>query len=150
MAEIRYNSVYDAVTLALHAAFPPPIKIHGGEVQQGLTPGDFTVVMPALSQVPQLGARYRRGVTVDVIYYPRRGDVESYDIADRLAQVLEIITTPAGDQLRGRDLHFERVDGMLHALVEYPHYVYKERQETPMEDLTLYQEGGSHEREKQR
>lgn len=143
MAEIRYNSVYDAVTLALHAAFPPPIKIHGGEVQQGLTPGDFTVVMPTLSQVPQLGTRYRRGVTVDVVYYPRRGDAESYDIADRLTQALELITTPAGDQFRGRNLRFERVDGVLHALVEYPHYVYEEHQEIPMEDLTLRQEGGA-------
>lgn len=150
MAEIRFNSVFDGVTLALHAAFPPPAKIHGGDVQQGLTPGDFTVVIPAASQVPQLGMRYRREITVDVIYYPRKGDAECLAIADRLTQALEIITTPAGDQLRGRDLRFERVDGVLHALVEYPHYVYKERQETPMEDLTLHQEGGSHERKEQR
>ena len=132
MAEISFNSVFDGVTLALHAAFPPPVKIHGGDVQQGLTP------------------RYRREITVDVIYYPRKGDAECLAIADRLTQALEIITTPAGDQLRGRDLRFERVDGVLHALVEYPHYVYKERQEIPMEDLTLRQEGGSHEREEQR
>ena len=146
MAEIHFTSIFDAVTLALHAAFPV-VKIHGGEVQQGLTPGDFTVVIPALSQAPQVGTRFRRGVTVDVIYYPRRGEAECYDTADRLAQALEVITTPAGDQLRGRNLRFERVDGILHALVEHPHYVYKARQETPMEDLTLRQEGGSHERE---
>lgn len=149
MAEISYNSVFDAVTLALHAAFPSA-KIHGGELQQGLTPGDFTVVLPSAGQTPQVGARRRREVTVDVIYYPRRGDAECCGVADRLAEALEIVTTPAGDQLRGRDLRFQRVDGVLHALVEFPHYVYKERQETPMEDLALRQEGGSYEREEQR
>lgn len=148
MAEIHYGSVFDAVTLALHAAFPPPVQIHGGAVEQGLRPGDLTVVLPNVSQDRRLGLRWRRGVTVDVIYYPRPGERQDYRVADRLASALEVVTTPAGDQIRGREFRCSWVDGVLHALVEYPHYVYQERGETPMEDLTehvtVQQEGGTH------
>ena len=45
MSEINFNSIYDGVSLALHAAFPNS-NVHGGEVKQGLKPGDFNVIMP--------------------------------------------------------------------------------------------------------
>ena len=38
MSEINFNSIYDGVSLALHAAFPNS-NVHGGEVKQGLKPG---------------------------------------------------------------------------------------------------------------
>ena len=44
MAEICLNSVFDAVSLALHQAFPQA-QVHGEEVKQGLRPGDFIVQM---------------------------------------------------------------------------------------------------------
>ena len=43
MSNINFNSIYDGVTLALHAAFPK-YKVHGGDVRQGLSTGDFNVV----------------------------------------------------------------------------------------------------------
>ena len=44
MAEISYNSVFDAVTLALRKAFPTA-NIRGEAVKQGLNPG--LLQMPA-------------------------------------------------------------------------------------------------------
>ena len=46
MSEISFNSIFDGVSLAVHAAFPAPVQVHGGEVKQGLKPGDFNVTMP--------------------------------------------------------------------------------------------------------
>ena len=46
MSEISFKSIYDGVSLALHAAFPA-VQVHGGNVKQGLNPGDLNVVMPS-------------------------------------------------------------------------------------------------------
>lgn len=77
MAEINFNSIYDGVSLALHAAFPAA-QVHGGNVKQGLKPGDFNVIMPGAGHAKEVGQRYKRTPTVDVIYYPKAGDAECY------------------------------------------------------------------------
>ena len=97
MSEISFNSIFNGVTLALHAAFPAPARIYGDEVKQDLKPGDFNVVMPGAGHNLELTRRYKRTPTLDVIYYPKHGKAECYDVADRLTAVLESITTPEGD-----------------------------------------------------
>ena len=59
MSNINFNSIYDGVTLALHAAFPK-CKVHGGDVRQGLSTGDFNVAMPGADHTKEVGHRYRR------------------------------------------------------------------------------------------
>ena len=53
MSEISFKSIYDGVSLALHAAFPA-VQVHGGNVKQGLNPGDLNVVMPSAGQSKQV------------------------------------------------------------------------------------------------
>ena len=60
MSEISFNSIFDGVSLAVHAAFPAPVQVHGGEVKQGVKPGDFNITMPAASHAQEVGPRYRR------------------------------------------------------------------------------------------
>ena len=95
MSNINFNSIYDGVTLALHAAFPK-CKVHGGDVRQGLSTGDFNVVMPGADHTKEVGHRYRRTPSLDVLYYPkaRPCTAECYDVAHRLMGVLDSITTP--------------------------------------------------------
>ena len=73
MSEISFKSIFDGVSLALHAAFPA-VQVHGGNVKQGLNPGDLNVVMPSAGQSRQVGERFLRTPTLDVIYYPKSGD----------------------------------------------------------------------------
>lgn len=54
MSEISFNSIFDSVSLALHAAFPDR-QIHGGRVEQGLTPGDFNVILPGAGLTREVG-----------------------------------------------------------------------------------------------
>jgi len=68
MSEISFKSIFDGVSLALHAAFPA-VQVHGGNVKQGLNPGDLNVVMPSAGQSRQVGERFLRTPTLDVIYY---------------------------------------------------------------------------------
>ena len=97
MSNINFNSIYDGVTLALHAAFPK-CKVHGGDVRQGLSTGDFNVVMPGADHTKEVGYRYRRTPSLDVLYYPKARPcaAECYDVAHRLMSVLDSITTPEG------------------------------------------------------
>ena len=141
MSEISFNSIFDGVTLALHAAFPAPTQIHGGSVEQGLNPGDFNVVMSGAGHAQEVGRRYKRTPAVDVIYYPQEGDSECYDVADQLTSVLESITTPKGDVVHSTSCSWTVTDGVLHVLVEYDHFVYKPCEEIMMETLKIDQRG---------
>lgn len=141
MSEISFNSIFDGVSLAVHAAFPAPVQVHGGEVKQGLKPGDFNVTMPAASHAQEVGPRYRRSPTLDVIYYPKRDIAECYAVADRLTAALESITTPEGDVVHATSCEWTVTGGVLHVLVTYDHFVRVPQEHIMMETLKIEQEG---------
>lgn len=141
MSEISFNSIFDGVSLALHAAFPPPVQVHGGGVKQGLNKGDFNVIMPSATHAREVGHRYRRSPTLDVIYYPKQGNAECYDVAEKLTAALESITTPEGDIIHATACEWTVADGVLHVLVTYDHCVHVPQEQTMMETLQIEQEG---------
>ena len=122
MSEISFKSIYDGVSLALHAAFPA-VQVHGGNVKQGLNPGDLNVVMPSAGQSKQVGERFLRTPTLDVIYYPKVGVAECCEVADQLTMLLRDITTPEGDLIHCTNCEWTIEEGVLHVLVSYDHPV---------------------------
>lgn len=122
MSEVNFSSIYDGVSLALHAAFPAA-HVHGGNVKQGLRPGDFNVVMPGAGHTKEVGQRYRRTPTVDVIYYAKAGEAECYDMAHRLSFILESIATPEGDIIHATSCEWTLAEDVLHVLLHYDHFV---------------------------
>lgn len=72
MSEISYKSIFDGVSLALHAAFSA-VQVHGGNVKQGLNPGTSMWSCLPLDNPGQVGERFLRTPTLDVIYYPQSG-----------------------------------------------------------------------------
>lgn len=140
MAALTFKSVYDAVTLALHAAFPA-VQVHGGNVKQGLNPGDLNVVMPAAEQSKQVGERFFRSPTLDVIYYPKDGAAECCDVADQLTLILRDITTPEGDLIHCTNCEWSIEEGVLHVMVRYDHHVYIPQEQVLMETLDIEMEG---------
>lgn len=142
MANINFNSIFDGVTLALHAAFPDS-RVHGGNVKQGLKPGDFNVIMPGAGHAKEVGQRYRRAPEFDVIYYPKTSPhaAECYDVADQLMVVLGSITTPEGDIIHASSLKWQMQDDVLHIMAEYAHCVHIPLVQEAMETLTIKQEG---------
>lgn len=142
MASINFNSIYDGVTLALHAAFPDS-QVHGGNVKQGLNAGDFNVIMPGAGHTKEVGRRYRRTPELDVLYYPKTTPcaAECYDVAHQLMEVLGSIVTPEGDTIHATGLKWQVQDNVLHILVQYPHCIYIPLEQEAMETLTIKQEG---------
>lgn len=140
MSEINFNSIYDGVSLALHAAFPAA-QVHGGNVKQGLKPGDLNVIMPSAGHTRQVGDRFFRTSTLDVIYYPKEGAAECCKVADTLTKALENITTPEGDLIHCTSCGWTMEEGVLHVLVRYDHHVYTPQEQTLMETMTIEMEG---------
>lgn len=140
MSEINTNIVLDGITLALRSAYPDSI-IESENIEQGLKAPAFIVLLVNAEQVQQVGPRYKRLPRFDVLYFPKKGREECYAIADELCSVLELITLPGGDMLRGTDMSFEVSEGVLHFLVSYNHFVYREADDTMMEKLKLMQGG---------
>lgn len=140
MSEISTNIILDGITLALRSAHPTH-RIESRAIEQGLRPPAFIVILVSAGQIARVGQRWRRTPRFDVIYFPKEGREECYAVADDLCQILEMITLPTGDSLRGTDMDFE-VDDMLHFFVSYNHFVYRKTGEETMGNLK-FEQGGS-------
>ncbi len=140
MAEISTNIILDGITLALRKAYPES-AIYCKAVKQGLRPPAFTVLLVAAGQEAQPSKRWKRSPRFDILYFPEAGQEECYVTADELCQILEVITLPAGDLLRGSDMNYEVVDGVLHFFVSYNHFAYALHGQDAMETLQIEQEG---------
>lgn len=72
--------------------------------------------MPGAGHAKEVGQRYKRTPTVDVIYYPKAGDAECYGMAHRLSFVLGSITTPEGDIIHATGCEWTLAEDVLHVL----------------------------------
>lgn len=140
MSEISFKSIYDGVSLVLHTVFPA-VQVHGGNVKQGINPGDLNVVMPSAGHARQVGERFFRTPTLDVIYYPKKGMAECCEVADTLTKALQDITTPEGDLLHCTNCGWNVEAGVLHVLVNYDHHIYIPQEPVLMETLDIEMEG---------
>lgn len=141
MSEISTNIILDGITLALRSAYPE-YRIEADSVEQGLAPPAFIVLLISAGQIARAGTRWRRAPRFDVMYFPKEGREECYAVADDLCQVLEVITLPTGDSLRGTSIEFEVVDGVLHFFISYNHFVCRKTEKEAMGSLNIEQ-GGS-------
>lgn len=140
MSEINTNLILDGITLALRTAYPDS-HIEADSIEQGLKAPAFTVLLISAEQVPQPGKRWHRLPRFDVLYFPEKGREECYAVADTLSSILEVITLPGGDKLRGTGISFDVVDGVLHFLVSYNHFAFRRTEEVMMGDLKIEQGG---------
>ena len=138
MAEISFNDVFDAVTLALHNAFPDA-HIWGEDMDQGVSPGDFNVLPITANHTFRLGSRAERTSTFDVIYSPSTsgGRVECLTRAQIMPYVLEHVTTAAGDHLHCSSFSHNITDDVLHCIVSYNHFVLSTTEKDEMRALVI-------------
>lgn len=140
MSEINTNKVLDGISLALRAAYPDS-HIEAESIPQGLKSPAFILQLVSSGQNASGKQRWRRLPRFDILYFPEKGREECYARADELCSVLEVITLPGGDMLRGTDITFEVVDNVLHFLVSYNHSVYCASEESVMENMEYVQGG---------
>ncbi len=142
MSEIDTSTILDGLTRLLHTHYPES-HIFSDEVTQGLSKGDFIVVLVNASQTQNsVGKQYRQHALYDVIYFPKNGKPGAYAVGDRLLTLLGLLDLPNGCKIRGNNMSYKFVDGVLHFSVSYSHNIRIQDEQINMEQLTFDQQGG--------
>lgn len=113
-------AIVDGISRKLDAAFQG-VTIYADEsVEQGLDTPAFFIAVLSPSRSPQLGPRYRALNPFDVHYFPAvdGSNMELLEVAERLMGELEYIEVQ-GNPVRGTNMSYELVDGVLHFFVNY-------------------------------
>lgn len=84
-----------------------------------------------------MGKRYLRQNQFAIQYFPESKDspnVECNEVAERMFWCLEVIQADGG-AVRGSNMKYEIVDGVLNFFVDYDCFVYKMGQQVHMEKM---------------
>lgn len=140
MSAISTQIVIDGITLALRDAFPDSF-ITAKPVEQGLRRPAF-IVHPLIQGESDLPSnRSRRFSSFVIHHFPEHPCDDWTVIGDALLGVLKVITLPGGDMLRGTDISYECVDGVLHFSVTYKYSISGVSEAPVMENLSIIQGG---------
>ena len=134
-----FNNLSAGIAIAINQEFGDSYEIYTDEVEQDLKEPCFFIMMLNPDIERRLSVRREVDVPMSIQYFPKKGRAECNDVAERLAlYVLECITPYESDALiRGKDMHWEIVDGVLNFFVTYNFFVYKIEDPKPlMETMT--------------
>lgn len=134
------NDLIDGISVKLNQVFGGGVRIYSESVKQGLKEPCFFIAVLNPTQSPMIGTRYFREHPFDIHYFPSKdgGNQEIQDVASKLFDALEYVTLLNGDLVRGTEMHYEKVDDVLHFFVKYNMFVYKQVEKAdPMGILTV-------------
>lgn len=134
------NAVIAAISISLNAEFGDKYGIYMEEVKQDLKEPCFFIscISPSIQRYP--GSRYLRKNQFCIQYFPQSADIneECLAAAERMMWCLEEISAD-GDLMRGTEMRYEIMDGILNFFVDYNCFVKKAKQNTSMENMELKQ-----------
>lgn len=128
------DDIKSAISIKLNQIYGDNYEIYTKDVKQGLNPPCFFIKILNSSRRQLIGNRYYLEISVNVHYFPSvRGNNDELDeVGSSLFNDLEYITMVNGDQIRGTNMSYEKVDRVLHFFVTYGLYVKKD---IPAEEL---------------
>lgn len=134
------NDIINGIAEKLGEMFPDA-PIYRDEIKQGFTEPCFFILPIMTTQVPEMGNRFRRRHTINVHYFPTQagGTEEMYGVASALLAGLDYIKA-GGDLIRAEKMEHTAHDGVLHFMVDYDLFMFKEKEPAPLM-LTLKQKG---------
>ncbi len=142
------HAIIEAISIALDDKFGEGYEIYSEEIRQGLKEPCFFIFCLSPSAKLFFGKRYFRINPFCIQYFPAtdKKQRECLQVAEQMYECLEYLTIDGEDSpMRGTNLKYEVVDGVLNFFVNYDCFIYKMEQQTPMEDLetsTSIKEGG--------
>lgn len=134
------NDLFDWITIALYNKFGDDYKYYVEEVEQNTSKPCF--VVGALEPIVrrQSPVRYDRVFPIVIYYFTDKDSTsqakrDCYDVAEKLLEALEEINNTEGDVLiRGYNISWEIVEGVLEFFINYRFYTYREVESEVMED----------------
>lgn len=116
----------------------PSMEIYANEIQQGFKEPCFFIKMLKLDEKQIIGERYFRRYFFDIRYHPdkHKKSQNIWGVAEKLQDLLEMITTPEGHLIRGTERNAAVEDDVLHYFISYNMFVIKPKnKEEYMENL---------------
>lgn len=119
----------------------PDYHVYGEVIQQDFQPPCFVVMLLSATHTPRLGCRYQKNHSYDIqTYLPTDNPVLQStlkDLAEELLNALEVIPFAQG-LVRGRQMHYEIQEGVLHFFVSYSFFGYHAQETAPaMAELAI-------------
>ena len=131
------NEMLDAITKQLDSTFGDSYRYYVENVEQDLQKPCFTVDMLEPRERSINYNRYRRTMPIVVHYFNAEKDTnkkDSYAMAERLVECLEYLNFK-GTLLRGENISWQIVDGVLQMFMTYRFDTIKQVDKTNMEML---------------
>lgn len=129
------NAIIAGISNTLDVAYG--YEIYGEEIKQGLKEPCFFLRCINPTNSLFLGKRYFRKNNFVIQYFPKskyEQNAECYEMAEGLMQHLEVI--PVLDAtIRGTEMKYEVIDGVLNFFVNYDCFVYKVDKKVLMETM---------------
>jgi len=131
------NDIVTGITVQLNKEFGEEKKIYTSNVEQGLKNPCFFVKLLTVINTPFIGKRKKREYPFDIHYFPvdETDNEEMMAVGDQLMEILEYITMLDGDKLRGKDMEYQILEGVLHFSVTYGCILNDLTQDPSMEDI---------------
>lgn len=136
MDEVSGNMILDGISIAIRNRYPDS-QIESSDIEQGLTPPAFVLLLVAPSRSPLVKDKWQYRYNFDIAYFPKNGHEECYQVADELFKILEIIALPSGFAARGIDMDYRIVDGVLHFFVTFLKHGYIQPDGESMETIIV-------------
>lgn len=120
------NEIKSGLAAKLNEVFGADIAVYSEGAEQDFLKPCFFISFLNSSQKKGIGSRYFRKQPVDISYYPStpNKNEEMHTVADKLYDALEYISM-GEELLRGRNISFEIVGGILHVYAEFNMFVIK-------------------------
>lgn len=127
------NAIIESISITLNAEFGDRYKNYREEKKQDLEEPCFFIQCLNPTQKLFLGKKYFRNNMFCIQYFPETENTteECFGMGERLLECLEYLTVN-GDFVRGTQMHYEVVDGILHFFVNYDMFVYKVAEFVPV------------------
>ena len=121
------NAAITGISIALNVAFGDGYEIHCEEIKQDMKVPCFFIspLNPSIRGYP--GKRYRRENRFMIQYFPESeydANMECMDTAEKMFWCLEQIKI-GNKPIRGYNMNYEIVDGILNFTVDYNFFVHK-------------------------
>ena len=133
------NDIVNGISVKLNSTFGEGYKVYDVNVEQGLKRPCFFIKLLTSINTSLMGKRKKREYPFDVHYFPNdeTDNVEMMGVGDNLMEALEYITLLNGDIVRGFDMTYEIIDGVLHFNVTYKVTLNDIRREDAMDEYGI-------------
>ena len=121
------NTIMEAISIALDAEFGDGYETYIEEMSQDMDGHAFFIQCPNPTDRLFLGKRYFRQNQFCIQYFPLSEDDrnrECHTVGERLFSCLEYLEMD-GSPVRGTNMKYEVIDGVLHFFVNYDMFVYR-------------------------